>query len=80
MDGTDAGAATLYLPRSAAPNRVPMKAQVLEVLRTKRVNDQMAGQAVAISPPLPTPTARPATDDDLRRATTLGMGSAGLSP
>lgn len=45
MDGADAGATTLYLARSAARNRVPMKAPVLEVLRTKRVNEQMAGQA-----------------------------------
>jgi hypothetical protein len=45
MHGTDADDATLYLGRSAAPNRVPMTAQLLGVLRSKRVNWQIAGRA-----------------------------------
>ena len=43
MDTTDTGAATLSLASPVLPNRVPMKAQVLEALYAKRVNDQIAG-------------------------------------
>ncbi len=43
MHEADPDAARFCRASSAAPDREPMKAQVLEVLRTKRVDDQSAG-------------------------------------